>query len=144
MSRIVVVTGSRNWECFDLAVRVLGGMVAKGGDIELHHGDARGVDRSFQKAARFLNIPEFGHPAAWEDLGRRAGPVRNQAMIDLKPEFVVACHPELDKRGGTFDCVCRALSAGIRVYHIRGVDTKPLRVESLEPGKITYTTSGAQ
>jgi hypothetical protein len=58
------------------------------------------------------------YPAAWARFGRRAGPMRNQKMIDFeKPDvawaFYSTPHPEVTS--GTADCVERARSAGITV-----------------------------
>jgi hypothetical protein len=60
-------------------------------------------------------VPVVVMYAAWEALGRSAGPIRNQNMIDLlKPDLVLA----FPGGEGTADCVARARKAGIEVREI--------------------------
>lgn len=68
------------------------------------------------------HVPEI-HPAEWHVHGPAAGPMRNQAMVDLGADVCFA-FGELQrmKRGklrntGTGDCVERCRKAGIRVVH---------------------------
>jgi hypothetical protein len=140
--RLVVVTGSRSWECFDLAVRVLSDLVTRTPEgFVIHHGDAKGVDASFKHAARFVGVEQVPHRADWNRWGRGAGPRRNEEMIGLGPDVVLAFHPEIEKHGGTHGCVCLALDVGVPVYHCRGEDCPPLLVRSLRRGRIEYETS---
>lgn len=54
--------------------------------------------------------------AKWAELGDRAGPIRNQAMIDEhRPDLVVA----FPGGAGTADMVRKARAAGIRVMEIK-------------------------
>jgi hypothetical protein len=62
------------------------------------------------------------YPADWQKHGKAAGPMRNQAMIDTRPDMVGA-FAWVDESGriltpGTMDCVARALRAGLRVHVI--------------------------
>jgi ABC-type Fe3+-hydroxamate transport system substrate-binding protein len=51
--------------------------------------------------------------AEWEKYGKRAGPVRNRQMLELKPDGVVA----FDTGGpGTRDMITAAQEAGVPVY----------------------------
>lgn len=137
--RVVVITGSRDWQCFDLAVRVLSDLVARTPDgLVVHHGDARGVDRSFRDAAEFVGVKQVPHPADWDRLGKKAGPVRNSEMVSIPPDVVLAFHPKLEGGGGTFDCACKALNARIPLFHFWSDRCEPLRVRSLRRGKIDY------
>lgn len=52
-------------------------------------------------------------PANWEALGKRAGPYRNQAMVDSGGDVCLA-FPLMESRG-TWDCVRRAKEVGIPV-----------------------------
>jgi hypothetical protein len=87
-------------------------------DVVLVHGDQRGADRLAAEVAR----REFGwnvepHPARWELHGAAAGPIRNQEMVDTKPNLCVAfpTKPEGTRGSGTWDCVGRARRAGVSV-----------------------------
>lgn len=60
-------------------------------------------------------IPGEHHPAEWARYGRAAGPIRNQEMLDDRPDRVVAFHPDIARSRGTRDMVNRAIRAGVRV-----------------------------
>jgi len=79
------------------------------------HGASRGADTLAGKAAtaRGLTVEEF--PADWEKLGRAAGPVRNDKMLDTQPDLVIAFHAHLDRSKGTKHCVEEARRRGIEV-----------------------------
>lgn len=53
-------------------------------------------------------------PADWATLGNRAGPIRNQAMVDLGDYLACLAFP-LGESRGTRDCMARAEAAGIPV-----------------------------
>jgi hypothetical protein len=53
--------------------------------------------------------------AEWDTFGRAAGPIRNQSMIDMAPDLVLAFHNDMDHSRGTVDTVDRAIKAGINV-----------------------------
>jgi hypothetical protein len=75
-------------------------------------GDARGADRMAGEWARNHRVENIKFCADWEKLGRKAGPIRNQLMLDEgKPDLVVAFP------GGrrTADMVRRARAAGVEV-----------------------------
>jgi hypothetical protein len=57
-----------------------------------------------------------GHPAEWERYGKRAGMLRNSAMVALGADICLA-FPAPDSRG-TWDCLTKAAKAGIhtRIY----------------------------
>ena len=51
--------------------------------------------------------------AEWKELGRKAGPIRNQRMIDEdKPDGVVA----FPGGTGTADMIAKAVKAGLRLF----------------------------
>lgn len=50
--------------------------------------------------------------AEWREYGKRAGPIRNQAMLDrFKPDFVV----NMTGGAGTADMIAKARRAGVEV-----------------------------
>lgn len=78
----------------------------------LIHGAARGADSMAGEWAKMRRVEVRAFPAEWERLGRKAGPVRNQQMLDEgKPDLVVA----FPGGHGTADMVRRAQGAGLRV-----------------------------
>jgi len=75
-------------------------------------GDSRGVDRMAGYWARKNRIEDRKYPADWNALGKAAGPLRNQQMIDAeKPDAVIA----FQGGHGTADMVRRAHEAEILV-----------------------------
>ena len=47
----------------------------------LLHGAARGADQAIASAADQLGWPQIACPAAWQQHGRAAGPIRNRQML---------------------------------------------------------------
>jgi hypothetical protein len=74
-------------------------------------GGASGADQLANSWAISRRVPSQTYPADWS-LGLQAGPLRNQQMLDEGRPDVVLAFPG---RYGTFDMVCRAREAGIRV-----------------------------
>jgi len=76
------------------------------------HGGATGADSLAAEWANRERIKAICFNANWRKYGKRAGPLRNQRMIDEgKPDLVVA----LPGGRGTADMVGRAKNAGIGV-----------------------------
>ena len=110
----LLVTGSRDWDDYEHIKRVLSGFPP---DTQLVHGGARGADLLAHKAALELGWPEPEvHRADWNSFGKRAGSLRNQAMVDLGADLCLAFPLETSK--GTWDCMQRAEKADILV--VRG------------------------
>ena len=75
-------------------------------------GGARGADMMAEEWAKTAGLPCTVYQADWKGLGRKAGPIRNQRMLDEGlPDLVVA----FSGGKGTVDMVCRAREAGIEV-----------------------------
>ena len=105
----LLVCGSRTWESRDEIRRQLLDLKPD----EVIHGGARGADRLAGEVARELGIPVRAFPADWKRLGRKAGPVRNQQMLDEgQPDRVLAFRMEGDSPG-TDDMIRRARKAGL-------------------------------
>lgn len=85
----------------------------------LIHGAADGADSLAADYAEDKGIPQWPFPVPreeWRRLGKKAGPMRNQRMIDEgKPDLVVA-FPGND---GTGDMCRRAKKAGLEVREIK-------------------------
>ena len=53
----IVITGERAWACEDLAMVIVQRLIARyGADIVVVHGGCPGVDESFNKACKSLDI----------------------------------------------------------------------------------------
>lgn len=115
----VLVTGSRRWSDVQALegalLAVWHDITQLGGDMVVVHGNARGADRLADAWARRNTIPVERHPADWS-LGRRAGPLRNQAMVNLGAHLVLAF--PAGAATGTRDCMRRARAAGIEVVEV--------------------------
>jgi hypothetical protein len=83
-----------------------------GGALVILHGGAQGADALAGAWARHYGIPCLAYLAEWRRYGRRAGPIRNQRMLDEgSPDLVLA----FPGGRGTADLIARAREAGIPV-----------------------------
>jgi hypothetical protein len=102
---------------------MLRGLAETYGDrLVVVHGGARGVDTAVDGIARGLGLVPEPHPAAWTNLGRAAGHVRNQHMLDLGASLVLAFKRGFNwrlDRGGTEDMVRRAMQAGVPTFVVQ-------------------------
>ncbi|ANA87300.1 DprA-like DNA processing chain A [Gordonia phage Kampe] len=112
----ILVTGSRNWTSSTLIYSAITDCidVSKPLDYLIIEGEnPRGADIIARGIAWGLGIPVLGVRAEWEKYGNRAGMIRNLAMIEMKPDIVLA-FPLEDSRG-TIHCMNAARKAGIQV-----------------------------
>ena len=116
---IVLVTGSRemlNYTYLDSILNrySIGGVV---------HGDALGADTLAQKWAENNDVLTARHPVTeeqWKRIGKSAGVLRNQAMLDQHPTIsLVIAFPVRGSRG-TADMMNRATLAGIDLHVYSG------------------------
>jgi hypothetical protein len=111
----ILVTGSRTWSNEDYILRQFTSAQKLSGElprnIELIHGGAQGADFIAAKVAKKLGWNTLAVPADWRLHGKGAGPIRNQQMIDMKPDIVIAFWDGSSR--GTADCMQRAKSANI-------------------------------
>lgn len=79
------------------------------------HGGAAGADNIGKSWASFHNLPISEYRANWKRFGKRAGPLRNQQMLDEgKPDLVIA----LPGGRGTADMIGRARSGGFQIIDV--------------------------
>ena len=83
----VLVCGSRDWPS-PRRIRDRLRDLPKG--VTIMHGDARGADKQADVIARGYGMPVEVFPADWRGQGKRAGYLRNLAMLDQKPDLVLA------------------------------------------------------
>jgi hypothetical protein len=115
----ILVTGSRYWTDIHKVRRVLSLFAHDGLSAvpDLVHGDCRGLDRLARDEWIMLGGDTLTVPADWDRFGNRAGPIRNQAMVDLGDYLVCLAFPIGESRG-TRDCMDRARKAGILVLEV--------------------------
>lgn len=112
----VLVTGSRDWADVRLIERVLAEVSCcmPAEHMTLVHGAARGADQQTADIARALGWRLEAHPADWDRLGRSAGYIRNQQMVDTRPDLCLAFSRNASK--GTAHCISAARKAGIPTH----------------------------
>jgi len=116
----VIVTGSRALTDRDLVWEALAVARWELGPLIVVHGAAPGADTLaalWVEQHPGLDCAEEPHRADWARLGRGAGPIRNQAMVDAGAVLCIG-FPVSGSRG-TRDCMRRAEAAGIPVREIR-------------------------
>jgi len=90
---------------------------SKATGLRLITGEARGADTLARMWAHSGWGPQYqGYPANWKRDGMRAGPIRNQLMLDSEKVDLVIAFPG---GSGTRDMVSRAQKAGIEVKIIK-------------------------
>lgn len=110
----IVVTGGRDYEDYSRMCRVLDqyeiGLIV--------HGAAPGADSLASRYAyeRKINVRAFG--AKWGRYGSAAGGIRNGKMLRTFPDALVVAFPT-PKSKGTWDCVRKAKSKGMRLRVIK-------------------------
>lgn len=115
----ILVTGGRSFKDAALVRDVLGYYNLRAGrdeEMTLIQGGANGLDALAQQVAAVLGWRIETFVADWELMGRAAGPMRNQKMIDIgKPDLVLA----FEGGRGTADMTEKAIKAGLRVTEVR-------------------------
>jgi hypothetical protein len=91
----ILVTSSRTWPDESFVWDVLDTVAGEAPAIPVivTHGDCpTGGDRFARNWARGTtpHAQDDPHPADWDRLGKQAGFVRNEAMVDLKPQLCLA------------------------------------------------------
>lgn len=104
----VLVTGGRNWRGRAELTRILTQLKPT---LVLQGGCPTGADQFAREWCAQTNTPCDTFPADWNKYGKAAGPMRNQLMVNTRPDAVVA----MPGGRGTGDCVHRAQRAGLRI-----------------------------
>lgn len=112
----VLVCGGRDYADYDKVSDVLDTLDedTQGNVTTIIHGDSRGADSLAGEWARRAGAQEVKCPANWVIWDRAAGPIRNQAMLELGPDLVVA----FPGGAGTRDMVRKARAASVDVLEI--------------------------
>lgn len=122
----ILVCGGRDfndWNKLELELnRIIESRYTNYDEIVIIEGGAKGADSLARDYADIYDLGHIKYPAQWGKYGNKAGPIRNQQMLDEgKPDLVVAFHgkPREDgRRTGTQDMVSRAKKAGVKVIEI--------------------------
>lgn len=115
----ILVTGSRHHTERELIRRALLDAIDRWqpeggcGYVTVVHGGAPGADTIAGEIAHELRCVEEIHRADWARYGRRAGPLRNAAMVRAGADVVLAF--PLGASSGTRGCIALAVKARIPV-----------------------------
>jgi hypothetical protein len=127
----ILVTGSRTWDDFPTIAKAVREQLPdegwEGQDFVVVHGGANGADTLADRAARFWGVAIEVHYPSWNTYGRKAGPLRNQRMVDLGASICLAFIQD-ESRGAT-DCLKRAEKAGILVMVYRRTSSQNNQTE---------------
>lgn len=108
----ILVCGGRDFWQRERLYEVLDDLTLGQEDIVIISGRAKGADTLAIDWAEEAGVDLLKFPADWEKHGRRAGPIRNQQMLDEgRPDIVVA----FPGGKGTADMIERARKAGVEV-----------------------------
>ena len=111
----VLVCGGRDYRDKTRLSRVLDFVHKERGIGVLIHGAARGADTLAAEWARVAGVQTEAFPADWATHGKKAGPIRNQQMLDeARPDAVVA----FPGGSGTADMIARSKAAGLPVWEL--------------------------
>ncbi|WP_062560385.1 DUF2493 domain-containing protein [Paracoccus aminovorans] len=108
----VIVCGGRDYDDRNGLFEAMDRLHKKFGITRVIQGGATGADRLAYEWAASRMIAVENVPADWKKHGRAAGPIRNRAMLDLKPAFVIA----FPGGRGTADMTRQAREARVPVY----------------------------
>lgn len=128
---LVLICGSRGFDDTQAIRAALGRLPA---ETHVIHGDAKGADRlAAELAAREFGLTVTAHPADWSTHGRRAGILRNLAMLDQHPDLVIGFWD--GHSPGTGHTLSQAAARGIPVW-------LPAHAPAPSPGAGNHNTEG--
>lgn len=115
----ILVTGSRTWtdkqQIADVLLECWHDALQDGasGILVVHGAWPRGADAIADRWCTANDVPAEPHPADWAGLGKRAGFIRNQAMVDLGAAICLAFIR--DRSRGATHTATQAEAAGMPV-----------------------------
>ena len=107
----VLVCGGRDFADMDFVFTTLDSAHKRTPFDLLIHGAAKGADSLAGAWALSRGIHTAAVPALWDAHGKAAGPKRNEAMLLLKPDVVIA----FPGGRGTAHMVAASRKAGVRI-----------------------------
>ena len=119
----ILVCGSRTFTNTSLVYGELMKLMKSQESLMIIEGGCRGPDTFARMFAEEFNLPHVTEWAEWEKYGKRAGPIRNQVMLEMKPDLVLAfVDKKLKDSRGTYDMVKKAMDAGIEVMIVPDIE----------------------
>lgn len=121
MSEIrVIMCGDRHWTDLVTVDEVIRKLVAHYGigRLLIISGGAPGADTMAIQAAHNQGVHCARVDALWHKHRTAAGPMRNAAMLKLRPHLIFAFHEDLSRSRGTRDMLAKGLRAGVRCIHV--------------------------
>jgi hypothetical protein len=115
----ILMCGDRNWSSEE-AINQFFKLLPK--NIIIISGNARGADYLVEQYCKINNIENKIFPANWKKHGKAAGPIRNNLMLDEKPELVIAFHGDIRNSKGTIHTVSSARTRKIPVLIVEDVN----------------------
>jgi len=115
----LIVTGGRSYEFTDGDREILSKIHELFGIRQLIHGCCTGADSCAKLWAEESEIDTRGFPVTkeeWRRNGKKAGPIRNAAMLKYAIESPTAALVAFPGGNGTADMRNRAIAAGIVVF----------------------------
>lgn len=111
----IIVCGGRDYRHEHVVNAILTRIKEKYPDLMIIQGGAIGADMLAKLWALDNKVGVATVFADWATHGKKAGPLRNQRMIDDWKPYAVVAFPG---RRGTADMVRRARKAGIQVWEV--------------------------
>lgn len=113
---IMIGAGGREFNDVTLFMSVMNPVRHTLNPYMICHGNCTGADKMFGLFAIRYRFSVRSLPAQWQKLGKKAGPIRNQALLDLRPKpNVLVAMPGND---GTADMVMRSRMEGLHVIDV--------------------------
>lgn len=116
----IVCTGGRNYQDRDKVHEIMNGHLEaatqQGRTLRVGVGDADGLDKLIYLWAEEKGVDVTRYVAEWKHYGLRAGPLRNERMLNMeKPDLVL----QFPGGKGTAHCVSAALDRLIPVLVVK-------------------------
>lgn len=112
----VIVAGGRDFNDYKLLLEKLDYYLERLPDIQIVSGMARGADALGARYAKERGYPLKEFPADWDNLGKRAGYVRNQQMSEYSTHLVAFWD---GKSRGTKHMIDIAKGVGLKVRVVK-------------------------
>ena len=110
----VLICGSREWGNLHYIYNFIKSLPE---DVVIIEGECSGADLAAKQAAIIYGYEFEPYPADWTKYGKKAGPIRNQQMLDEgKPDIVVGFHENINASKGTKDMFNKAKKAGLKTF----------------------------